>query len=348
MNIKPLISYLKNYKGPSVRLMEVCGTHTAGIFKSGLRSILPPTIELISGPGCPVCVTPTSYIDKCLFYAGKENHVLATFGDMMKVPGEEGSLSDFKGRGAKVEIMYSPLEIIEKAEAHPETTYVIAAVGFETTAPIYALTLQEAESRGLTNIKLVTALKTVPPALSWICENESGIDGFICPGHVSVIIGTEVYKPLAEKYGLPFYVGGFEAEELVAVIYALVKALESKGKSALVKNLYPGAVEPPGNPKALKLIDKYFEPGPAHWRGLGEIPGSGLYLRPEYAHYDGGSRGLDRDKALPEACRCGEVIVGRIHPDQCPMFGKGCSPEHPYGPCMVSAEGACGIWFRNR
>lgn len=351
MDIEKIIDYLKKYDGPQIKIMEVCGTHTASIFKSGIRSLISPKIKLISGPGCPVCVTPTSYIDRCIEYATKPNHVLVTFGDMMKVPGEKASLSQVKGEGAKIELMYSPMEVVEKAKNHPETTYVIASVGFETTVPAYALTIEEAVKQGVKNIKIVTALKTVMPALEWICANEEGIDGFICPGHVSVIIGSQAYEDLAEKYKKPFAVAGFEAEHILAVIYDLIKQIEMKNDSEeqqiKVHNLYTNAVKAEGNKKAQNLIEQYFQAGPAMWRGLGIIQGSGLYLKPEYAEYDGGSLGLDADKELSSTCRCAEVIVGRINPNECPMFGKSCNPTNPYGPCMVSAEGACGIWFRN-
>ena len=345
MEIQSIIKYLKEYDGPEIKLMEVCGTHTASIFKSGIRTLISPKIKLISGPGCPVCVTPTAYIDKVIEYAKKPGYIVYTFGDMMKVPGNAGSLSDMKGEGINVNIMYSPFEVVEKAAADPDTTYVIAAVGFETTAPIYALAINQAVAQGVKNLKIVTALKTVIPALSWICENQEDIDGFICPGHVSVIIGSHVYEQLAEKYNKPFVVAGFEAEHILAVIYDIVKQIES-GKND-VKNLYRNAVKDDGNAKALAVLEKYFEPGEATWRGLGAIPDSGLYLKAEYADYDGGSYGLDKDMELPPACSCGDVIVGKINPNECPMFGKGCTPLHPYGPCMVSAEGACGIWYRS-
>lgn len=344
MDIKQIVDYLKNYDGRPLKLMEVCGTHTASIFKNGIRSLISPKIKLISGPGCPVCVTPTAYIDKCIEYACKEGHVLLTFGDMMKVPGTEGSLSDFKGKGARVELMYSPFEAVEKAEKNPDTVYAVAAVGFETTVPAYGLMIQEAKRRGVENIRLVTALKTVMPALRWICENQQDIDGFICPGHVSVIIGSDIYRELAEKYHKPFVVAGFEAEHILAVIYDIVRQLEENREK--VKNLYTNAVHTEGNRKAQAVIEEFFEPGPAMWRGLGIIEGSGLYLKDSL--YDGGSRGLDRDMELPAECCCGDVIVGRINPDQCPMFGERCSPMHPFGPCMVSSEGACGIWYRNK
>lgn len=357
MKIEQIIEELKSYDGPEVKIMEVCGTHTASIFKSGVRSLLSPRIRLISGPGCPVCVTPAAYIDRCIDYALKGNHVLVTFGDMMKVPGRKGSLSQVKGDGARVELMYSPMEIVEKAKQNPDTVYVIAGVGFETTVPAYALTMEEAARQGVKNIRLLTALKTVMPALEWICENEDGIDGFLCPGHVSVIIGSSAYEELAVRYDKPFAVAGFEPEHILAGIYDIVKQLEAKKRTeaaepgkrpeAAVHNLYKNAVKAEGNKKAQEIISRYFEPGSAMWRGLGIIPDSGLYLKPEYEQYDAGSKGLDQDIELPEACRCGDVIIGRIHPNECPVFGKACNPMNPYGPCMVSSEGACGIWYRN-
>lgn len=344
MEIREVIDYLKAYDGPQIKLMEVCGTHTASIFKNGIRSLISPKIRLISGPGCPVCVTPTAYIDKCVEYAMKPGHVLLTFGDMMKVPGTEGNLSDMKGKGAKTQLMYSPFEALEKAKANPDITYVVAAVGFETTAPAYALMLEQAKAEGIENIRLVTALKTIIPALTWICENQRDMDGFICPGHVSVIIGSEPYRALAQKYGKPFVVAGFEAEHILAVIYNILRQIEQK--QARVNNLYTNAVRQDGNRKALEVLKRHFETGPAMWRGLGSIRDSGLYLKD--GRYDGGSRGLDEDMELPKGCRCGDVIVGNINPDECPMFKKKCTPLKPFGPCMVSAEGACGIWYRNR
>jgi hydrogenase expression/formation protein HypD len=347
MEITQVIEYLKSYDGRQLKLMEVCGTHTAAIFKNGIRDLISPKIKLISGPGCPVCVTPTAFIDKCVSYAKAPNCELLTFGDMMKVPGTAGSLSENKAGDAHISIMYSPLEAIEKAEANPDITYVVAAVGFETTAPTYALLVKEAARRGLENIRLVTALKTAIPALHWICENQNDIDGFICPGHVSVITGIHVYDDLAEEFRKPFVVSGFEAEHILAAIYRIVRQIEAgEGR---VENMYPNAVRENGNPNALQVIEDVYEPGLAVWRGLGPIADSGLYLREEYARFDGGSRGLDEDMELPEGCRCGDVITGRINPDQCPMFAAGtCTPMDPFGPCMVSSEGSCGIWYRNR
>ncbi|MDO4486166.1 MAG: hydrogenase formation protein HypD [Bacillota bacterium] len=346
MEIREIIDYLKSYDGRELKLMEVCGTHTAAIFKNGIRSLISPKIKLISGPGCPVCVTPTAYIDKCIEYAMKPDHVLLTFGDMMKVPGTNESLSEAKGRGAaNIQLMYSPFEAVEKAQQHPELTYVVAAVGFETTAPAYALMIQEADKKEIINIKLVTALKTAIPALHWICENQEDIDGFICPGHVSVITGSRVYDELASLYRKPFVVTGFEAEHILASLYRIVKQIENN--DGHTENLYRNAVKDDGNQKALAVMDEVFQTGPAMWRGLGIIEYSGLYLKDEYADFDGGSRELYADMELPAGCGCADVIVGRINPDQCPMFGEKCTPLKPFGPCMVSSEGACGIWYRN-
>ena len=344
--LEKMLAYLKDYDGRPVKLMEVCGTHTSSIFKNGIRDLLSPKIRLISGPGCPVCVTPTAFVDKCVEYAKMPGHKLYSFGDMLKVPGTEGSLSDNKGEGADVTVVYSPFEVLEKAVQEPEITHVVAAVGFETTAPIYALMAKEMQAKGIENIRFVTAIKTILPALTWICEHEEDIDGFILPGHVSVIIGVDPFVPLAQKYRKPCAVAGFEAEHILAVIYDLVKQIEAGTYET--RNYYQNAVQQEGNPKALRVLEEVFEAGPAAWRGLGTIEGSGLYLTGDYARFDGGSRDLTEDMELPSSCRCADVITGRIDPSECPMFGTACSPGSPYGPCMVSAEGACGIWYRNR
>jgi len=347
MDVNQAIDFLKKYDGPQIKLMEVCGTHTSAIAKSGIRSILSPKIKLVSGPGCPVCVTPTSYIDKCVEYALKENHVLMTFGDMMKVPGTTESLSSARGRGARAELMYTPFEVIEKAKENAETTYVIAAVGFETTAPAYALLVKEAKEQGIKNIKIISSLKTITPALSWICENEKEIGGFICPGHVSVIIGIEGYEKLHGKYGKPFVVTGFEPEHILASIYDLTLMLSGK-KNPQVRNLYKSAVKDEGNGKARSVMAECFQEGNAMWRGIGVVKNSGLYLNDEYSEYDAGSFGLDDDGQRSGACRCGDVIVGRIDPEECPLFGEECNPVQPYGPCMVSEEGTCSIWLQEK
>ncbi len=347
MKMEEAVKFLREYDGEKLKFMEVCGSHTAAIFKSGIRELLSSKIQLISGPGCPVCVTPTAYIDKCIEYAQKEGHVLMTFGDMMKVPGSKGTLTDAKARGGRVEMMYAPEEVVKRAIENPHVIYVLAAVGFETTAPVHALALEEAISRGIKNIKLLTALKTILPALEMICKDEAQIDGFICPGHVSVIVGSKSFEKMAFQFKKPFVVTGFEPEHILAGVFALTKMAQSTEERELVRNLYPNVVKPEGNQKALSIIHKYFKPGTATWRGLGALEDSGYYLREEFREYDAGSYGLEGDSALPESCKCNDVILGRMAPGDCPLFGKSCNPSKPCGPCMVSPEGACGIWFRN-
>jgi hydrogenase expression/formation protein HypD len=342
MDISRAAAFLKGYDGPRLSIMEVCGTHTAAIFKTGVRSLLSPGIRLVSGPGCPVCVTSAVYIDRCVALAGTENHTVMSFGDMLKVPGTRGSLSDARGAGGRAEMIYSPFEALARAKRDPRTIYALAAVGFETTIPAYALVLEEAVSQGIENIRLVTALKSVFPALALVAER-GGADGFICPGHVSVITGARAYARLAERCGKPFVIAGFEGEHIVAAICAIARAR----KRGIVRNLYPSAVSEEGNGKARALIEKYFEPCAAFWRGLGPIPDSGFRLRKEYARFDGGGTEPCGDEALPALCRCGDVITGRLDPNECPAFGGACLPESPLGPCMVSAEGACGIWYRS-
>lgn len=345
MNLETIIKEISEYQGTNLKIMEVCGTHTASIFKNGIKSFLPPAIKLISGPGCPVCVTPGSYIDKAIEWAKKEDCVLLTFGDMMKVPGSSQSLSEAKAEGANVDLMYSPQEVIKKAIEHPARTYVIACVGFETTVPVYSLLIDQLEEQNITNVKLLTALRQVMPALEFICSTDSGIDAFIAPGHASTILGSNAYLALAEKYRKPFTVAGFEAEHVLIAIYDLLKQVQKQKHE--VHNMYPSVVRPEGNIAAMEHIFKYFAPGPAYWRGIGEIKDSGLYLREPYLKYDAGSFNLtDEGDKQASKCRCGEVILGKINPDECPMFGKVCTPVKAKGPCMVSTEGTCGIWYR--
>jgi len=344
MNLEKIINELKEYDGPRLNIMEVCGTHTASIFKNGIRSLLSPQIRLISGPGCPVCVTPGAYIDKAVAWALRPDCVVFTFGDMMKVPGNEYSLSEVKGSGARVELMYSPREVLKKAVQNPGLTFIIACVGFETTIPSYSILLDEIRENNITNIKMLTALRRVMPALHFICDTDNQVDAFIAPGHVSTILGSNIYKELAEMYGKPFSVAGFEAEHVLIAIYDLMKQIQSKKHE--VHNLYPSSVSPEGNRKALSFIDRYFEPGKAYWRGIGSIDDSGLYLKEDFLKYDAGSFDLFDQSAKLTKCRCGEVILGKMNPDECPLFRKGCTPVKPQGPCMVSSEGTCGIWYR--
>ncbi|MDR2736942.1 MAG: hydrogenase formation protein HypD [Gracilibacteraceae bacterium] len=345
--IRDIVAELGDYSGEPLRFMEICGTHTSSIFRHGIRDLLGNSIHLISGPGCPVCVTPAVYIDRALAWARRPGCVVLSFGDMMKVPGSEGeSLGQAQGNGARVQIIYAPHEVLTMAGNSPETTFVVAAVGFETTIPSYALLVQEAGRLGLSNIRLLTALKRLMPALHFICRNETDISGYLAPGHVSAILGSEVYIPLAEKYHRPFTVAGFHGEQILVAIFDLVR--QCRGKRAEVHNFYPEAVKAEGNLKAQAVIDSCFEPGVAAWRGLGSIEESGFYLKEELREFDGGSFGIEDTTPENPACRCAQVVVGRVAPDECPWFGSVCTPLNPKGPCMVSGEGSCGIWYRYR
>jgi len=337
---------LKNYNGKKIKIMEVCGTHTSSIFKNGIRSLLSPQIQLISGPGCPVCVTSAAYIDKLVEYSLKENHVVLTFGDMMKVKGNQMSLTGAKAIGGNVRILYSPLSAIKTAIDNRDINYIFAAVGFETTTPIYALMIEEMIKNKIDNLKLLTSLKTIIPALTFICENEKDIDAFLCPGHVSVIIGSSVYKELADKYHKPFVVAGFEGEHILAAVYEIVHQVVNHQNK--MKNMYISAVTDDGNQKAVNIIHQYFESTDDYWRGIGMIENSALKLRDEYKNFDAGSKFEVSSEELPQGCSCKDVILGRIHPVDCPLFNTVCTPLNAIGPCMVSTEGACGIWYKNR
>ena len=343
-SLQNIISYLANYKGRDIKLMEVCGTHTSSIVKNGLRSIISPKIRLCSGPGCPVCVTQQEYIDKLCSYSLDKNTVVLTFGDMMKVQGIMESLADAKARGGNIGIFYSPFEVIERALKTPDITYIVAAVGFETTVPIYALMMEYIIKEKIKNIKFLTALKIIIPVLEILCDQENNIDGFIAPGHVSAIIGSDAYAPLSKKFSKPFAVSGFTAQEILIGIYDLVRQIEcGKGET---HNLYKAVVSATGNHKACLFINKYYESDRAVWRGVGELDNSGLYIKNNYEEFDAGSRNIHYNNKESVLCRCSDVIMGRIQPLECEMFGTGCNPAKAMGPCMVSSEGVCGIWYK--
>lgn len=342
-NISEIIAFLRDYDGPELRLMEVCGTHTDSIFKNGIRSLISPKIRLISGPGCPVCVTSASYIDKVCQLAKTEGYRIYTFGDMLKVSGSTGSLASAKAEGAKVRMMYSPMELLDNAACERGLVHVAAAVGFETTIPVYGLLMEKCHERGLENVRLIASLKSIFPALEQICGSDNHIDGFICPGHVSVVTGEAAYRELAEKYNKPFVITGFTAEHILLSIYDLVR--QASQKRAEVHNLYGSVVRQEGNARALGMLERYFQKANAVWRGIGRIEGSGFRLREGYRNFE-----IQYDDAAAEklanGCSCAEVIMGRKNPDECRLFGKACNPQNPMGPCMVSAEGSCGLWFK--
>ncbi len=341
--IKEIADFLKNYDGEPVTLMEVCGTHTASIVENGIESMLSRKIRLITGPGCPVCVTVAAYIDRLCKLSKELSTCVCSFGDMIRVGGSRGSLHDAKAEGGRTLMVYSPLDLIEIAKSEPDTTFIFAAVGFETTTPLYAVLLEEITKQKIENIKLLTALKTMPAVIDKVLSMEHGITGMIAPGHVSVITGYDIFTPFANKYNIPFVVAGFEGEQLLSAIWALAK-LKGKG---VVKNLYTEAVNKERNEASHRLVEKYFEPCPAAWRGLGIIENSGMKLRPEYAKFDAGSEKLF-DDFIPKGCSCGEVIIGAKKPDECPLFGKVCTPINPVGACMVSHEGSCFNYFTKK
>ncbi len=339
-----LKKFLREYNGPQIKLMEVCGTHTAEISHCGISDMLSPRISLVSGPGCPVCVTVTSYIDKLISLSDDRTNIIVSFGDMLHVTGKNMNLKDVKVEGANVLMVYSPMDMIKLAIQNPTKNYIFAAVGFETTTAAYAMAIDEIINSNINNIKFLTSLKTMPAAIDWVCKNQNGIDGFLAPGHVSVVTGYQIYIPIAKKYQLPFAVAGFSGEQLIQGIASLVL---NKGK-AKITNLYRSVVTEKGNEAAQALTLKYFEPCDASWRGFGEIERSGMKLRHEYEKFDAGSSNLYLDESHNPKCCCAKVLTGELNPNQCPLFGRDCTPQNQQGACMVSREGTCYNYFINR
>jgi hydrogenase expression/formation protein HypD len=333
-------------RAPAIRIMEVCGTHTMEIGRLGIRQLLPENIELLSGPGCPVCVTPGSYIDALCNLAVSGRARIATFGDLFRVPGSRTSLAQVKAVGAAVEIVTSPVAALDVARRHPSEEVVFTAVGFETTIPATAAAVRAAVAEKLTNISFLIAHRLVPPALETLLSDPSlRINAFLLPGHVSAIIGEAAYLPMVAR-GVPGVIAGFEPLDILAGVLTLIE-MTVRNEPA-VRNEYTRVARPEGNPAARALIDTYYEQCDAVWRGIGTIPASGLVLREPYAAYDAAKRfyiTIDDDQ-MPAGCSCGDVLKGRIKPSGCPLFGKACNPDHPVGPCMVSSEGSCAAYFR--
>jgi hydrogenase expression/formation protein HypD len=332
--------------GRPLKLMEVCGTHTVSIFRHGIRGILPGSISLLSGPGCPVCVTSAGDVEAAMELANQKGVSLATFGDMMRVPGEKESLQEARAKGAAVDIVYSPLDAL-KAASEGKEEVVFFATGFETTSPLVAATLHEAEKRGVANFSILSVHKLVPPALSALLSGgEVEVDGFILPGHVCTVTGSLPYRFLGEDHHKPAVVTGFEAGDILEGILMLARQIAAG--EAKVQIQYTSVVREEGNPRAQALLDRFFEPEDALWRGIGVIPGSGLGLRDAFRHRDAAEKfGIER-KTIdePKACRCGDVLKGIKLPPECPLFGKVCTPEKPVGACMVSTEGSCAAYFK--
>lgn len=328
-------------------LMEVCGTHTVAIARNGIRDLMPEGLRLASGPGCPVCVTCNRDIDTVIALARIPNVTITTFGDMTRVPGSTSSLLAEQAAGRSVEIVYSPLDALAFAKAHPEREVVFVGVGFETTTPLVAMAIKRAKAMGLSNFTVFAAHKNMPGALELLVGDPTlELDALILPGHVSTIIGAEPYRFLAEKYGIPGVITGFEPVDVLQGIAMLVRQLH-EGR-AEIEIAYARGVMPEGNPVALAAIDEVFEICTATWRGLGDIPGSGYRIREEFADFDAVRR-FEPDVEPtrdPKGCRCGDVLRARIAPNECPLFRTVCTPENPVGPCMVSSEGSCAAYYR--
>jgi len=345
---RALVERIRNDAGDApVRLMEVCGTHTVAIARIGIRPLLSGAVTMVSGPGCPVCVTPDGYIDAAIALGRGKEAMLASFGDMLRVPGKSSSLEKEKGKGLDVRVVYSPLDAVELAAASPDREVVFLGVGFETTAPAIAGAIRTAAVRGVANFSVLPSVRTIPEAMGVLASDpEVRIEGFLCPAHVSVIIGADAYRPVAEAHRIPCVVAGFEPLDILMGISMLLRQIR-KGV-ARVENEYSRVATASGNRKAQELVREVFVPCDTGWRGIGVIPGSGLRIAERYAAFDAEEKFGVPVVFSPEktACRCGDVLKGKILPDECPLFGKGCVPEEPYGPCMVSSEGTCAAYYR--
>ncbi|MBI4804113.1 MAG: hydrogenase formation protein HypD [Desulfovibrio sp.] len=335
-------------QGQTLRFMEVCGTHTVALFRSGVHSLLPKSVVHLTGPGCPVCVTHDSEVAAYLELAKRDDVIIATFGDLMRVPGPGGgSLKKAQAEGARIEVVYSPFDALAVAKNNPGDKIVFLGIGFETTAPTVAATVRLAKEQGLSNFFVMPFHKLVPPALDALLSDPAmAIEGFMLPGHVSAIIGLEPYRPLAEKYGIPAVVAGFEPLDLLQAIL-LMAEMKRQGKPRVINN-YKRVVADEGNPKARAILYEVYKPGDALWRGIGTIPGSGLVMSDAYKPFDAfDALGVELKECKPlPGCRCGEVLKGIMPPNQCPLFAKACTPATPIGPCMVSTEGSCAAYHK--
>ena len=330
-----------------IKIMEVCGSHTMSIFHHGIRDLLPANLQLLSGPGCPVCVTPQGYIDNAIQLAQSKDVILTSFGDMLRVPGNHSSLLKEKAAGHDIRVLYSPLDAVEIAAANPQRQVVFLGVGFETTAPVVAVTILEAAKRSLDNYSVFSAHKLVPPAMEALCADRGlQVDGFLCPGHVSTVIGLDPYRFLAEKYHKPAVIAGFEIVDILHALLLIAEMLRQDKPAAA--NAYPRAVADNGNPTAREIMTRLFMPTASVWRGLGQIPGSGLQIRPEFARFDAAVRFdlAETETETPNGCSCGDILRGRKTPPQCALYKKVCTPQTPMGACMVSSEGTCAAYYK--
>jgi hydrogenase expression/formation protein HypD len=332
-----------------VRFMEVCGTHTVSICRHGIGDLLPPEIVLTAGPGCPVCVTSTAEIDVFIKAAMLPDVIITSYGDMLRVPGSRGSLQDARAEGADIRTVYSSMDALAIAGKNPDRQVIFLGIGFETTTPTVAAAVLQAAEQGIGNFSVISTHKVMPPALDALLSDPAiAIDGLICPGHVSIMIGARAYRPYVETYSIPCVISGFEPVDILEAIVMLSRQV-SRGV-ADVEISYKRAVQEQGNVQAMRIMDMVFEPADSYWRGLGMIPASGLMLRPQYESFDAYKRfSLAIEEARePAGCACGDVLKSIIMPTECKLFGKVCTPEHPVGPCMVSMEGSCGAFYRYR
>lgn len=344
---RKISKHIQTISKKKINIMEVCGTHTVSIFRHGIRTVLPDTISLISGPGCPVCVTSQKEIDSFIALSEIENSIIATFGDLMKVPGTRSSLQNEKSKGRDIRIVYSPGDALSIAKNNPDKKVIFPGVGFETTTPIIAATIESARNMNLNNYYVFSAHKRVIPALNALVEDtEAHIDGFLLPGHVSAVIGEKPYRKFIKDYNIPCAIAGFEPADILYALYSLIKRIEKK--ESILDNTYKRVVTGNGNIQAKKILNTVFEQSLAEWRGIGAINNSGYKIKSEYADFDAETSFQIKIKNSkePEGCSCGDVLKGIIPPPGCRLYKIKCNPDNPVGPCMVSSEGTCAAYFR--
>jgi len=341
-----LVSSIRHHATREARIMEFCGGHTVAIMKFGLRQLLPPTLTLTSGPGCPVCVTDNADLDKAIALAGLPNVIVASFGDMLRVPGSSSSLQEAKAAGGDVRIVYSTLDALTLARTNPEKSVIFIGIGFETTAPTVAASILQAAREGLNNYYVLSLHKLCPPVIKGLLDSgEINLQGLICPGHVSAIIGSRPWEFIARDYGIPCVVSGFEPLDILQSIEMLAQQVARD--EARVEIAYRRGVNPEGNTIAINIMEQVFAPAPARWRGIGEVASSGLRLRPEFQRFDAELNFEFETEVtvIREGCICGDILRGMKSPTQCALFSRVCTPINPVGPCMVSSEGSCAAYY---